>query len=103
MNDLIYNYLILKCVGYDNRVKGQVLMKKFGIKDHKTFRKHIELIRQSPDCPRMIGSKAGQNGGYWIIANKKEFDDTVFHLYARAKEMKKTAKLLQKKAKKEGI
>ena len=103
MSDLIYNYLTLKCVGYDNRIKGQVLMSKFKIKNHKTLRSYIELIRQSPDCPRMVGSEAGRNGGYWIIANKEEFNDTVFHLYARAKEMQRTAKTMQRKAKKEGL
>lgn len=100
MENLIYEYLIQNCVGYDNRVKGRTLMKKFGINDHKTLRSYIQYIRKSPAHPRLIGSEAGSQGGYWIITNKKELDTTVYHMYLRAKEIEKECKILEKKARK---
>lgn len=97
MEEMIYAYLINNCVGYDNRVKARVLMSKFGINDNKTFRSYIQSIREDYQYPRVIGSQAGSDGGYWIIANKKEFDETVHHLYARAIEMQKCCKTMKKK------
>lgn len=100
MTELIYNYLTAKCIGYENRVKAKTIMQMFDINDHKTFRSYIQMIREDRTYPQIIGSQAGKDGGYWIIANKKEFDDTVFHLYARAKEMEKMCKILKKKSRK---
>lgn len=97
MEEMIYAYLVNNCVGYDNRVKARVLMNKFGINDNKTFRSYIQSIREDYQYPRVIGSQAGSDGGYWIIANKKEFDETVHHLYARAIEMQKNCKIMKKK------
>lgn len=103
MEELIYNYLTVNCVGYENRVKARTIMRKFGIKDNKTFRSYIQAIREDYNYPRLIGSEAGKSGGYWIIANKQEFDETVHHLYARALEMQKNCKIMKKKWKrKEG-
>ena len=97
MGNLIYNYLIANCIGYDNRVKAKTIMRKFNIKDHKTFRKYVQAIREDYSYPRLIGSEAGKNGGYWIIKNKQEFDMAVHHLYARAVEMKNNCKIMEKK------
>lgn len=97
MEEMIYAYLVNNCVGYDNRVKARVLMSKFNIKDNKEFRGYIQSIREDYQYPRLIGSEAGKCGGYWIIANKKEFDETVHHLYARAIEMQKNCKIMKKK------
>lgn len=97
MEEMIYAYLVNNCVGYDNRVKARVLMNKFGINDNKTFRSYIQSIREDYQYPRVIGSQAGSDGGYWIIANKQEFDETVHHLYARAIEMQKCCKTMKKK------
>ena len=99
MEEVIYSYLLKKCVGYENRIKGKALMNLFDIKDHKTFRSHIQFIRENPAYNRLIGSEAGKQGGYWIIANKEEFDRTVHHLYLRAKEMERTSKIMNKKGK----
>ena len=100
MELLIYDYLIAKCIGYENRVKAKTIMSKFDIKDHKTFRSYIQKIRDDNYFPRLIGSEAGSNGGYWIINSKEEFDETVHHLYARAYEMKKTGDTMTEKFKK---
>ena len=97
MEEMIYAYLVNNCVGYDNRVKARVLMNKFGINDNKTFRSYIQSIREDYQYPRVIGSQAGSDGGYWMIANKQEFDETVHHLYARAIEMQKCCKTMKKK------
>lgn len=100
MEEMIYAYLVNNCIGYDNRVKARVLMNKFNIKDHKTFRSYIQGIRQNVECERLVGSEAGKNGGYWIINSKEELEETVYHLYARAVEMKKTCKIMKKKGRK---
>lgn len=97
MEEQIYNYLMANCYGYDNRKKAKVIMKKFGIEDHKSFRAYIQAIREDYEFDRLIGSEAGCGGGYWIIANKKEFETTVHHLYARANEMKNNCKIMVKK------
>ena len=97
MESLIYNYLIANCVGYEHRVKAKTIMKRFDIKDHKTFRSYIQSIREDYQYPRLIGSEAGKSGGYWIIANKQEFEETVHHLYARALEMQKNCKIMKRK------
>lgn len=99
MEKLIYDYLALNCIGYDNRIKARTLMKKFNIKDNKTFRSYIQEIRKNPEFIKLIGSEAGQNGGYWIINSKEEFETTVHHHYARAVEMMNTCKILRKKGK----
>ena len=100
MEKLIYDYLMLNCVGYENRIKAKDLMKKFNIKDNKTFRSYIQQIRKDAECIRLVGSEAGQSGGYWIINSKEEFENTVYHLYARAVEMQKTCKIMKKKGRK---
>lgn len=100
MEEMIYAYLVNNCVGYDNRVKARTLMKKFNIRDNKTFRKYIQDIRKNAEFTRLVGSEAGSAGGYWIINSKEEFETTVHHHYARALEMMNTCKILRKKGKK---
>lgn len=68
--------------------------------DNKTFRSYIQEIRKNPEFIKLIGSEAGQSGGYWIINSKEEFENTVYHLYARAVEMQKTCKIMKKKGRK---
>lgn len=97
MIDLIYDYLNENCVGYNNRVKSDILMKKFGIKDNKTFRSYIQELRQNPKYENLVGSEAGSNGGYFIVSNKEEFRTTVDHHYLRAMEMLKTYSVMKRK------
>ena len=97
MKELIYDYLVNNCVGYDNRVKGWQLMKLFNIHDHKTLRSYIQELRQDEEVDKMIGSVAGSKGGFFIIENYSEFKDTVDHLYLRAMEMLKTYKIMKDK------
>lgn len=94
---LIYDYLLNNCVGYENRIKGYQLMKLFKINDHKTFRSYIQEIRQSPDFPKLIGSEAGSNGGYFVISNYDEYKTTIDHHYLRAMEMLKTKHIMEQK------
>jgi len=97
MKELIYDYLVNNCIGYDNRIKGWQLMKLFNIKDHKTLRSYIQELRQDEEIDKMIGSVAGKSGGFFIIANYDEYKDTVDHLYLRAMEMLKTYKIMKDK------
>lgn len=101
MEDLIYGYLVKNCVGYDDRVKATAVMKKFNIKDHKTFRGYIQTIRDEVKYPRLIGSEAGKNGGYWIIKNLEEYYATAHHLCARARAMEDTFYIMANKFKNE--
>lgn len=97
MLDLIYDYLNENCVGYENRVKSDVLMKEFGIKDNKTFRNYIQELRQNPNYENLVGSEAGSSGGYFIVSNYEEFKKTVDHHYLRAMEMLETKKMMEDK------
>ena len=93
----IYDYLKKNAVGYSKRVKSSTLMKEFDIKDNKTFRAHIQNIRQSEVLQKIVCSEAGKNGGYWIATNDKEIEETLEHLYKRSMEMLKTYSIIQKK------
>ena len=93
----IYDYLKKNAVGYSKRVKSSILMKEFDIKDNKTFRAHIQSIRQSEVLQKIVCSEAGKNGGYWIATNDKEIEETLEHLYKRSMEMLKTYSIIQKK------
>ena len=97
MEEQIYDYLINNCVGYNNRIKAYKLMRMFNIKDHKTFRAKIQNIRKNKSFKKLVGSEAGKNGGYWIIANKEEYDKTIFHHRERASEMTHTCEILMEK------
>ena len=97
MKELIYDYLVNNCVGYDNRVKGWQLMKLFNIKDHKTLRGYIQDLRNDEDIEELIGSVAGHGGGFYIIRNYAEYKDTIDHLYLRAMEMLKTREVIMNK------
>lgn len=96
MENLLINYLKENCIGYENRVKANVLMQVVGISDHKTFRNLVEQIRQSKN-KIFICSEAGQQGGYWLPTTKEEIETTINHLESRACEMFKTAKILREK------
>ena len=95
----IYNYLKENAVGYENRVKSDVLMKEFNINDNKTLRSYIQEIRESGILTKIICSEAGSNGGYWIATDYKEVRKTLDHLYKRSMEMLKNYSILKRKAK----
>lgn len=95
----IYNYLKENAVGYENRVKADVLMKEFNINDNKTLRSYIQEIRESEILTKIICSEAGNNGGYWIATDNKEVRKTLDHLYKRSMEMLKNYSILKRKAK----
>lgn len=95
----IYNYLKENAVGYENRVKSDVLMKEFEINDNKTLRSYIQEIRESGILIKIICSEAGSDGGYWIATDNKEVRKTLDHLYKRAIEMLKNYSILKRKAK----
>ena len=46
MKEVLIDYLMINCKGYDNRQKAYQLMPIVDIQDHKTFRSLIEEIRQ---------------------------------------------------------
>ena len=96
-SEKIYNYLLENCIGYDNRVKADVLMKEFSINDHKTLRAYIENARIDSKYVYFIGSEAGKLGGYWIATTKQEKRLTLKNLIARAYKMLANAKLIGKK------
>ena len=95
----IYNYLKKNAVGYENRVKSNVIMKKFNIRDNKTFRAYIENTRDSEALQKIVCSEAGSNGGYWIATNNDEVVETLQHLYKRSMKMLKTYSILKRKSK----
>ena len=94
----LYQYLEKNAVGYENRIKGGVLMSELGINDHKTFRSYIEAIRDSEVLQKIICSEAGSNGGYWVATNTEEVYNTLEHLYKRSIKMLYTYSKLKKKA-----
>ena len=95
----IYNYLKDNAVGYENRVKSDILMKEFNINDNKSLRSYIQEIRESDILTKVICSEAGNDGGYWIATDYKEVKKTLDHLYKRAMEMLKSYSVLKRKAK----
>ena len=95
----IYNYLKENAVGYEDRIKADVLMKEFKINDNKTLRGYIQEIRESEVLTKIICSEAGKDGGYWIATDYKEVKKTLDHLYKRSMEMLKSYSMLKKKAK----
>lgn len=97
MEEQIYEYLNKNCVGYDNRVKGNQIMKLFGIHGHKTFRSYIQAIREKDFYKKLVGSEAGKQGGYWIVNSVAEYNTTTQHLYARSSEMRKMCEIMKKK------
>lgn len=97
MLDLIYNYLNEYCVGYENRIKSDVLMKMFDIGSNKALRGYIQELRKNPNYKNLVGSEAGSNGGYFIVSNYQEFKTTVEHHYLRAMEMLKTYGIMKNK------
>lgn len=95
----IYDYLKKNAVGYKKRVKSNIIMEKFNIKDNKTFRAYIENIRDSEILQKIVCSEAGSNGGYWIATNNDEVVETLQHLYKRSMKMLKTYSILKRKSK----
>lgn len=94
--ELIYTYLLMHALGYDNRVKGSFLMIIADINDHKTFRRLIEELRLDK-TRAIIGSEAGSNGGYFICATEEEKQKTINHFTHRAGQMYKIANILKGK------
>ena len=95
----IYGYLKNNCVGYENRIKSDVLIKEFNITDNKTLRDYIQEIRESETLQKIVCSEAGKNGGYWIAENEEEVEKTLQHLYNRSMEMLKNYSIIRRKAK----
>lgn len=102
MKEVLIDYLMINCKGYDNRQKAYQLMPIVDIQDHKTFRSLIEEIRQE-DNQIFICSEAGKDGGYWIPTEYDEVQTTIDHLIKRGHEMFKTASILRKKVQLHGI
>ena len=94
----IYDYLKNNCVGYENRVKSDIIMNEFGITDNKTLRSYIQEIRESDILTKIICSEAGKDGGYWLASSQKEVNQTLEHLYKRAMEMLKNYSVIKRKA-----
>lgn len=95
--DLIYMYLVEHCIGYDNRVKSTTLMEQFDIKSNKTFRSYIEQIRKdSYTYPKLIGSKSGSDGGYFIVETNKEKKFMSKSFQKRGKRTMKTSSIFTK-------
>lgn len=94
----IYNYLKTNAIGYENRVKSDVIMQEFGITDNKTLRSYIQEIRESNILTKVICSEAGNDGGYWVATDYKEVRQTLDHLYKRSMEMLKNYAVLKRKA-----
>lgn len=95
----IYAYLKKNCVGYENRVKSDLLMDLFEITDNKALRGYIQDIRQNEYMQKIVCSEAGKNGGYWIAENEDEVIKTLKHLYNRSMEMLKNYSIIRRKAK----
>ena len=92
----IYTFLLMRVIGYENRVKAGVLMNITGIKDHKTLRRIIEELRLEKG-KAIIGSEAGSNGGYYICETEEEKQKTINHFKHRAGQMYKIAHILEGK------
>lgn len=92
----IYTFLLMRAMGYENRVKARTLMSISGIKDHKTLRSVIEELRLE-DGKAIIGSEAGHNGGYYICETEEEKQKTINHFKHRAGQMYKIAHILERK------
>ena len=97
MEELIYAYLINHCIGYKNRVKGNVLQKQFGIKDNKTFRRIIDNIRRNENYRYAVMSKSNYQGGYWIATTQEEIDAVAGDFKRRAKYIESTGEVISNK------
>lgn len=96
-SQMIYDYLLENCIGYENRIKGYELMKLFDINDNKTLRSYIQETRKKDEYKYLVGSEAGFKGGYWIVNNAIEKKKTVKHLLLRAIEQLKMLKTIKRK------
>lgn len=94
--EIIYTYLLLHAMGYENRIKADMLMIIAKIDNHKTFRKLIEELRLDK-TKAIIGSEAGSNGGYFICVTEEEKQKTINHFRHRAGQMYKIANILKSK------
>ena len=95
----IYDYLKKNATGHEKRVKSGVLMQEFNIKDNKTLRDYIEIIRNSDTLQKIVCRESRKNGGYWIATNDEEVYQTLEHLYKRSMQMLKTYSKIKKKYK----
>ncbi len=94
----LHDYLKNNCVGFENRKKGSEIMKIFGIKDNGTFRRYIRIIRNSDVFQKIICSKAGNDGGYWLAVSFKEAITSSEELYSRGIKVVGTSSKIKKKA-----
>ncbi len=90
MENEIYKYLLENALGFENRIKGQELMKIFNISDHKTLRSYIEEARNNAKYEYLIGSEAGKDGGYYIPISLEEKDVSTSHIRLRAESQLRT-------------
>ncbi|MCI9585673.1 MAG: hypothetical protein HFH45_03455 [Bacilli bacterium] len=105
--DLIYEYLTTKCVGKENRLKSNFFMDKFDIHNNKTFRSHIEKMREGmhDKYPIRIESISGRNGGYYVrrpnesVNTVAKFKQRTRRTAQRARELEKAPALGQFKMK----
>lgn len=97
MENKIYEYLLNHALGFENRIKGEVLMKIFNIDDHKTLRSYIEEARNNSKYEYLIGSEAGRNGGYYIPINPEEKYVSTRHIRLRAENQLRTYEKMEGK------
>ena len=94
---MIYNKKKKYAVGYENRVKSNVLMEQFNITNDAMLRSYIREIRQCDVLQKIICSDPAKNGGYWIATNEDDVYETMTQLYNRAMDMLKTYSHMRKK------
>ena len=94
---MIYDYMKKYAVGYENRVKSNVLMEQFNITNDAMLRSYIREIRQCDVLQKIICSDPAKNGGYWIATNEDDVYETMTQLYNRAMDMLKTYSHIRKK------
>ena len=93
----IYDYLCQNHVGKDNRITNYKLRELFDISDEKSLRNIIENIRINDEFKKIIASKAGKKGGYWIANSKSDCLETIEHLQKRALKILGTSEIINDK------
>lgn len=93
----IYDYLCQKHIGRNNRITNYKLRQLFDISNDKNLRKIIENIRNNDEFKKIVASKAGKDGGYWIANNKSDCLETIEHLQKRALKILSTSEIINDK------
>lgn len=94
MEDRVYEYLVKNHVGQKNMIKNQDLRNMFGIKSDKSMRKIIQNIRENKNYKRIIGSKSGKSGGFYICETPEEINETINNIKHRANQMLRMTHIL---------